>query len=78
MDPEGKQLGPRQEGEIWIKSESMTPGYITLKRKFVEAADENGWYHMGDIGYYDEKKLIYVVGRLKDIMKFRGVQVYAI
>jgi 4-coumarate--CoA ligase len=37
--------------------------------------DEDGWFHTGDIGYYDDKKLVYVTSRIKDVMKYDSYQV---
>lgn len=40
-----------------------------------EELKENDWWKMGDIGYYDDNGYLYFVSRMKDILKYRGVQV---
>ena len=35
----------------------------------------NGWYFTGDKGYYDEEGNLFVVGRYKEIIKYRTVPV---
>lgn len=36
--------------------------------------DEEGWLHTGDIGYVDEDDEIFIVDRLKEVIKFKGFQ----
>ncbi|EZA56247.1 4-coumarate--CoA ligase-like protein [Ooceraea biroi] len=60
IDPDnGKTLGPNQTGEICIKSATIM----------------NGWLHSGDVGYIDADGELYIVDKLKDLIKYRGVQV---
>ena len=37
--------------------------------------DNDGYMHTGDIGYYDELQRIYVVDRVKELIKYKGFQV---
>lgn len=37
--------------------------------------DEEGWLHTGDIGYVDDDDQVFVVDRLKEIIKYKGFQV---
>ena len=66
-------LGSNREGEICVKSTMQLGGILNHDR--VMDFDDEGWFHTGDVGYYDKKKLIYVVSRIKDVMKFSGHQV---
>ncbi|XP_014259889.1 4-coumarate--CoA ligase 1-like [Cimex lectularius] len=70
----GKELGPGEDGEICVKSHCFMAGYMNKDLENTEL-DSEGWWHMGDIGHYDESGYLYFTSRLKEIMKFRGVQI---
>lgn len=38
--------------------------------------DEQGWLHTGDIGYVDHDDEVFIVDRLKELIKFKGFQVH--
>ncbi|QHO55796.1 putative 4-coumarate--CoA ligase [Arachis hypogaea] len=52
-----------------------TSGYLNDERATAEAIDEEGWLHTGDIGYVDDDDEIFIVDRLKELIKFKGFQV---
>lgn len=53
----------------------MTKGYIDNPKANEDSIDKDGWFHTGDIGYYDENGYFFIVDRLKDMIKVKGFQV---
>jgi acyl-CoA synthetase (AMP-forming)/AMP-acid ligase II len=35
--------------------------------------DDEGWFDTGDIGYVDDENYFYVVDRIKDVIRLKGV-----
>lgn len=70
-----KNLGPLEIGELCFKGPMMMKGYYKNERATKESIDDDGFYHTGDIGYYDQNGFIYVKGRIKEIIRYKGFQV---
>jgi len=64
-----------QIGEICFKGEQVMMYYWNDPKITSETIDWDGWIHTGDVGYYDEKNRLYVVDRLKELIKYKGYQV---
>ena len=62
VNGQGNVLPPRGVGVIQLRGHSMTPGYSRADG-FIAAADEDGWYHTGDMGYLVENGQIVVCGQ---------------
>ncbi|RBM23447.1 AMP-dependent synthetase [Prauserella sp. PE36] len=62
-------------GEIWTRSPARASGYW---RKPKESADTfvDGWCRTGDLGAFDEHGLLEVVGRVKDMIRSGGENIY--
>lgn len=58
--------------QILMKGRHIFMGYIDEPEKTAEAIDENGYIHSGDIGYLDQKGLLYITGRLKELIITAG------
>jgi 4-coumarate--CoA ligase len=63
-------LGPNHMGEVRVKSPSMMTGYYNLDSS--QYFDNDSFLKTGDLGYYDDDKCLYVVGRLKEIFKYKS------
>jgi acyl-CoA synthetase (AMP-forming)/AMP-acid ligase II len=75
-DPEtGAELGPGEAGEVWIRGPQVMKGYLNNEEATRETIDAEGWLRTGDIGYVDEDGYLYLVDRLKELIKYKGYQV---
>lgn len=50
-------------------------GYLNDAEATARTIDAEGWLHTGDIGYVDDDDEIFIVDRVKEIIKFKGFQV---
>ena len=50
-------------------------GYLNNPQATANTIDPEGWLHTGEIGYADEDGTFYIVDRLKELIKYKGLQV---
>jgi fatty-acyl-CoA synthase len=74
VDTEMRDVPAGTQGEIVHRSPQLLMGYWDKPEETVEAF-AGGWFHSGDVGYMDEGGYIFVVDRVKDIIKSGGVVV---
>ncbi|RLU20177.1 hypothetical protein DMN91_006784 [Ooceraea biroi] len=70
----GKNLPPHNVGEIYVQGPQVMKGYYKNPEATASTMDGD-WYKTGDLGYYTEDSLLYITGRLKEIIKVNGYQV---
>ncbi|MGP9640516.1 fatty acyl-CoA synthetase [Halomonas sp. AOP42-A1-14] len=74
VDLEMNDAPPGEHGEIVHRSPQLMNGYWD-KVAMTEEAFQGGWFHSGDVGYFDEAGYLYVVDRIKDVINTGGVLV---
>lgn len=76
IDPEtGFSLDRNQPGEICIRGPQIMKGYLNDPDATSSTIDVEGWLHTGDIGYVDDDDEVFIVDRVKELIKFKGFQV---
>lgn len=76
VNPEtGASLPRNQSGEICIRGSNIMKGYLNDPEATESTIDKDGWLHTGDIGYIDDDDELFIVDRLKELIKFKGFQV---
>ncbi len=76
VDPgTGAELGPNQEGEVWVRGPQIMQGYLNNAEATERTIDADRWLHTGDIGYADEDGHFFIVDRVKELIKYKGFQV---
>ncbi len=75
-DAEGRALKPGDEGEIWIRSESVMNGYWNLPEETAATMTGGNWVRTGDAGLMDEDGYVYVRDRVKDMIVSGGENIY--
>jgi len=71
----GAELGPNEEGEICVRGPQVMKGYLNNPDATAAMIDSEGWLHTGDIGYADASGDFYVVDRVKELIKYKGMQI---
>ncbi|KAH9854593.1 acetyl-CoA synthetase-like protein [Lenzites betulinus] len=74
LKADGSWGGPNETGQIVVTGPSMALGYLDNKEA-TEETFKDGWVYTGDEGYVTEKKVLYIVDRIKELIKVRGFQV---
>jgi acyl-CoA synthetase (AMP-forming)/AMP-acid ligase II len=76
VDPEtGRDVEPGTDGELWIRGPQVMRGYLNRPDETRATLDVDGWLHTGDIGHADADGDFYIVDRVKELIKYKGMQV---
>jgi len=71
----GASLGPDQVGEVWIRGPQVMKGYWKHPEETARTITADGWLRTGDIGRVDEDGYFYIVDRIKELIKYKGLQI---
>jgi acyl-CoA synthetase (AMP-forming)/AMP-acid ligase II len=71
----GHAVGRGQQGEVWVRGPLIMQGYLGQAGATAATIDEDGWLHTGDVGYVDDDGDVFIVDRVKELIKYKGLQV---
>ncbi|KAK7302282.1 hypothetical protein RJT34_13168 [Clitoria ternatea] len=76
VDPDsGRSLPRNTPGELCVRSQCVMQGYYKQVDETAQTIDKNGWLHTGDIGFIDDEENVFIVDRIKELIKYKGFQV---
>ncbi len=71
----GAPLDRNQTGELCFRGPQTMRGYLNRPEETAQMLRAEGWLHTGDIGYIDDDGYVYIVDRVKELIKYKGLQV---
>ncbi|KAJ7970691.1 4-coumarate CoA ligase [Quillaja saponaria] len=76
VDPDTDDvLPPGKQGELWIRGPPIMKGYVGDPEATSATLSKDGWLRTGDLCYIDNRGFLYIVDRLKELIKYKGYQV---
>ncbi|KAI9056330.1 acetyl-CoA synthetase-like protein [Trametes sanguinea] len=74
LKADGTWGGYNETGQLVVTGPSMAIGYLDNPQATAETF-KDGWVYTGDEGYVNEKKELFIIDRIKELIKVRGFQV---
>ncbi|XP_042516760.1 probable CoA ligase CCL5 [Macadamia integrifolia] len=71
----GKPLPPLKYGELYLRGPPIMQGYFKNEEATAQTIDEEGWLHTGDLCFIDQCGLVYILDRIKELIKYKAYQV---
>jgi acyl-CoA synthetase (AMP-forming)/AMP-acid ligase II len=70
----GEEVSAGEVGELWVRGPQVMSGYYNDPEATANTLVD-GWLRTGDLGWEDEDGYVYIVDRLKELIKCKGFQV---
>ena len=75
LNDDTKEMPIGEEGEILQKGPQVMKGYWNKPEETARAL-KGGWLHSGDMGKLDGDGYLFIVDRIKDMIKYKGYNVF--
>ncbi len=75
VDEDGSDQDVGSPGELWVRGPQVMKGYLNNDEATANTIDEDGWLHTGDVARIDEHGNVFIVDRVKELIKYKGFQV---
>lgn len=76
VDSNRAELPDGQIGEIAVRGPFIFSRYWNMPEETARVLDENGWYYTTDLAYRDQRGYIHITGRISEMFKSGGENVY--
>lgn len=76
VGPDGRVLGPNEDGEVRMRGPNIMRGYHNLPEETAKTFDEQGYFRTGDMGRFDDEGFLYITGRIKEMLIIGGENVF--
>lgn len=74
LDEQGNIQSPGEKGEVCIRGPNVTKGYKN-NPEANKTAFQFGWFHTGDVGFFDSDGYLHLVGRIKELINRGGEKI---
>ena len=71
--PTGEELS--EVGELWIHGPQVMRGYLNRPAETAASLTDDGWLRTGDLAVQNAQGHVFIVDRLKELIKYKGYQV---
>ncbi len=75
VDDKDVPVGPDETGELLVKGPNVMKGYYKQEEATASTL-KDGWLYTGDMAKLDSDGYVYIVGRKKEMVNVRGLNVY--
>jgi acyl-CoA synthetase (AMP-forming)/AMP-acid ligase II len=75
LDDQGDEVPQGKEGEISIRGENVTKGYLNNPKANKEAFTKGGFFRTGDQGKKDKDGYVIITGRIKELINRGGEKI---
>ncbi|QFZ20736.1 AMP-binding protein [Saccharothrix syringae] len=70
-----EELGPHRDGEVLIRGPQVMKGYLGAEEATRAVLEPDGFLRTGDLGHVDDDGELFLVDRIKELIKYNGQQV---
>ncbi|KAL2438795.1 Phenylacetyl-CoA ligase epaB [Exophiala dermatitidis] len=75
LGAKGEKLGVGQRGELCVKGPNVIREYFNNPEATKAAFTPDGWFRTGDIAYFSKDGKLFIVGRSKELLKYKSHQI---
>ena len=76
LGADSKPAAHGEAGEVLVRGPCVMAGYFRQPEATAMAIDAEGWLHSGDIGRFDAAGRLRIIGRIKEMFKSGGYNIY--